>query len=160
MYVGPPWPASVVLFSDTRRLVVVRCSLCLQQPGCHQLAVCTGRLLSLEFTLLRVCTGTRLQARGPLGGLTYLGRRGYIHQGKRGHMQRANMVAGGTGITPVFQIIQVQWVQHVDLRDFSIHWCLKFMAVLARGSFFVSAPDRSGPSVVCPCFTVIRDLNT
>lgn len=51
--------------------------------------------------------GDRIDVKGPLGHFVYEGKGVFKHSGKRGAVKQMSMIAGGTGITPMFQIIKV-----------------------------------------------------
>ncbi|KAK3158319.1 hypothetical protein QOZ80_2AG0135570 [Eleusine coracana subsp. coracana] len=50
--------------------------------------------------------GSHVDIKGPRGRVEYTGRGTFLINGKHRHARRLAMVAGGTGITPVFQVIQ------------------------------------------------------
>lgn len=50
--------------------------------------------------------GDTIEVKGPVGHVHYLGHGRYMHNGAEHQTTRINMIAGGTGITPCFQIIQ------------------------------------------------------
>ncbi|CAM8942381.1 unnamed protein product [Rhodiola kirilowii] len=50
--------------------------------------------------------GARLDIKGPLGHIEYTGRGNFTVHGKPKHAKRLTMLAGGTGITPIYQIMQ------------------------------------------------------
>jgi NAD(P)H-flavin reductase len=50
--------------------------------------------------------GDSADMRGPFGRIEYIGRGRYRLQGKEHFMKRCAMVAGGTGITPMYQVIR------------------------------------------------------
>lgn len=49
--------------------------------------------------------GETIEVKGPVGSFVYTAPGSYTHKGKQGEVQRFNMVAGGTGITPMYQVI-------------------------------------------------------
>lgn len=51
--------------------------------------------------------GDSMEVKGPLGHFIYQGRGSYKHSGKAGTCRQLSMIAGGTGITPMWQVIQV-----------------------------------------------------
>lgn len=51
--------------------------------------------------------GDAIDVKGPLGHFIYTGRGEYRHSGHPGKTSHMSMVAGGTGITPMWQVIQV-----------------------------------------------------
>ncbi|KAK9815051.1 hypothetical protein WJX73_005946 [Symbiochloris irregularis] len=50
--------------------------------------------------------GDSIEVKGPLGHFIYTGRGEYRHSGHPGKTSQMSMVAGGTGITPMWQVIQ------------------------------------------------------
>ncbi|KAK9270429.1 hypothetical protein L1049_026008 [Liquidambar formosana] len=50
--------------------------------------------------------GSILDVKGPLGHIEYTGRGNFIVQGKNKFAKKLAMIAGGTGITPIYQVIQ------------------------------------------------------
>nr|CAB3447993.1 unnamed protein product [Digitaria exilis] len=50
--------------------------------------------------------GATIDIKGPIGHIEYAGRGGFVVNGERRFARRLAMVAGGTGITPVYQVIQ------------------------------------------------------
>lgn len=50
--------------------------------------------------------GDSMEVKGPLGHFIYQGRGSYKHSGKAGTCRQLSMIAGGTGITPMWQVIQ------------------------------------------------------
>lgn len=53
-----------------------------------------------------ISTGTILEIKGPLGHIEYIGNGNFLVSGKRKFSKRLAMIAGGTGITPVYQVMQ------------------------------------------------------
>ena len=51
--------------------------------------------------------GDSMEVKGPLGHFIYQGRGSFKHSGKTGTCRQLSMIAGGTGITPMWQVIQV-----------------------------------------------------
>lgn len=51
--------------------------------------------------------GDAIDVKGPLGHFIYQGKGAYRHSGHPGEATHLNMIAGGTGITPMYQVIQV-----------------------------------------------------
>ena len=52
--------------------------------------------------------GDSMEVKGPLGHFIYQGRGKFKHSGKAGTCRQLSMIAGGTGITPMWQVIQVR----------------------------------------------------
>jgi nitrate reductase (NAD(P)H) len=50
--------------------------------------------------------GATVDIKGPIGHIEYAGRGGFVVNGERRLARRLAMIAGGTGITPVYQVIQ------------------------------------------------------
>ncbi|XP_078444502.1 nitrate reductase [NADH] 1-like [Wolffia australiana] len=50
--------------------------------------------------------GGTVEVKGPLGEIEYLGRGNFIVGGERKRARKLAMLAGGTGITPIFQVMQ------------------------------------------------------
>lgn len=57
--------------------------------------------------LERMKLGDSIEVKGPLGHFIYDGRGKYRNSAKPGTARLMSMIAGGTGITPMFQIIKV-----------------------------------------------------
>ena len=55
----------------------------------------------------KMAIGDTIDVKGPLGHFIYKGRGGYSHHGKEGKVKQMSMIAGGTGITPMWQVVQV-----------------------------------------------------
>lgn len=49
--------------------------------------------------------GDTVEVKGPIGSFTYNSPGAYTFKGSAGTVKRINMVAGGTGITPMYQVI-------------------------------------------------------
>lgn len=63
-----------------------------------------GGLMSQHLESLPM--GSILDVKGPLGHIEYSGRGNFLINGKPRFARRLAMIAGGTGITPVYQVIQ------------------------------------------------------
>ncbi|RZS05992.1 hypothetical protein BHM03_00036574 [Ensete ventricosum] len=63
-----------------------------------------GGLMSQHLESLPV--GSTLDVKGPFGHIEYTGRGNFLVQGKPRIAKRLAMIAGGTGITPVYQVIR------------------------------------------------------
>ncbi|KAF8907162.1 hypothetical protein BGZ58_006223, partial [Dissophora ornata] len=50
--------------------------------------------------------GERITIKGPTGSFTYLGQGQYSHGSRKGKCLQIGMICGGTGLTPMYQIIQ------------------------------------------------------
>ena len=55
----------------------------------------------------KMAIGDTIDVKGPLGHFIYKMRGEYSHHGKEGKVKQMSMIAGGTGITPMWQVIQV-----------------------------------------------------
>ncbi|XP_073011271.1 nitrate reductase [NADH] 1 [Typha latifolia] len=63
-----------------------------------------GGLMSQHLDSLPL--GSPVDIKGPLGHIEYTGRGNFLINGKARFARRLAMIAGGTGITPVYQVIQ------------------------------------------------------
>uniref|UniRef100_J3LHH7 Nitrate reductase n=1 Tax=Oryza brachyantha TaxID=4533 RepID=J3LHH7_ORYBR len=63
-----------------------------------------GGLMSQYLDSLTL--GATIDIKGPIGHIEYAGRGAFMVNGERRFARRLAMVAGGTGITPVYQVIQ------------------------------------------------------
>lgn len=63
-----------------------------------------GGAMSQHLDGLRL--GDSIDAKGPLGHIEYMGRGVFELSGARTHAMRLALVAGGTGITPMYQLIR------------------------------------------------------
>ena len=50
--------------------------------------------------------GSEIEVKGPLGHIEYTGRGHFLVDGKQKKAKKLAMLAGGTGITPIFQVAQ------------------------------------------------------
>lgn len=55
----------------------------------------------------KMAVGDSIDVKGPLGHFIYKGRGLYSHSGREGQVKQLSMIAGGTGITPMWQVVQV-----------------------------------------------------
>ncbi|KAK8966240.1 hypothetical protein KSP40_PGU014245 [Platanthera guangdongensis] len=67
--------------------------------------------------------GAAMEINGPAGRIEYAGRGSFVIDGKTRRVTRVAMVAGGTGITPVYQIIRAMMREGDDL---GIRMCLVY----------------------------------
>ncbi len=67
--------------------------------------------------LERMKLGDSIEVKGPLGHFVYEGKGVFRNSGKTGSVRSMSMIAGGTGITPMFQIIKVR--VSADVCDYS-----------------------------------------
>ena len=65
--------------------------------------------------LERLKVGEAAEFKGPLGHFIYTGPGECSHSGKPGRVSHFSMIAGGTGITPMYQIMQVSPGHHLAL---------------------------------------------
>ncbi|KAL2467521.1 Nitrate reductase [NADH] 2 [Forsythia ovata] len=63
-----------------------------------------GGLMSQHFDSLPL--GSVLDVKGPLGHIEYTGKGNFLVHGKHKFAKKLAMIAGGTGITPVYQVMQ------------------------------------------------------
>ncbi|XP_057973752.1 nitrate reductase [NADH]-like [Malania oleifera] len=63
-----------------------------------------GGLMSQHLESLPL--GSVLEVKGPLGHIEYAGRGNFVVDGKQKFAKRVAMITGGTGITPIYQVIQ------------------------------------------------------
>ncbi|KAL4420023.1 hypothetical protein ABPG77_001273 [Micractinium sp. CCAP 211/92] len=54
----------------------------------------------------RLQVGDTIDVRGPYGEFTYLGSGRFTHKGREGRCSRINLLGGGTGITPLYQVMR------------------------------------------------------
>ena len=57
--------------------------------------------------------GETIDVKGPLGHFIYDGHSQFRNSGKKGTAKKMSMIAGGTGITPMFQIIKVIFLRRL-----------------------------------------------
>lgn len=55
----------------------------------------------------KMAIGDTIDVKGPLGHFIYHGRGSYSQHGHTGTVKQMSMIAGGTGITPMWQVIKV-----------------------------------------------------
>ena len=67
-----------------------------------------------------------IDVKGPLGHFVYYGNGKYRNHGREGKCTEMSMIAGGTGITPMYQVIQV--CNRCRCNDFcNVHlWCARW----------------------------------
>lgn len=63
-----------------------------------------GGLMSQYLDSLPI--GSSIEIKGPVGHIEYTGRGNFVVNGKQKFARRLAMIAGGTGITPMYQVIQ------------------------------------------------------
>ena len=94
------------------------CLTCFECPLCrsyvdawpHELLSCFAARQGGRMSqyLERMALGDTIDVKGPLGHFIYEGRGYYRSHGTPGFTTRMSMIAGGTGITPMFQVIKVR----------------------------------------------------
>ncbi len=67
--------------------------------------------------LEKMALGDTIDVKGPLGHFIYEGRGYYRSHGTPGFTSRMSMIAGGTGITPMFQVIKVRSTRVLRARS-------------------------------------------
>ena len=63
-----------------------------------------GGVLSQHFDKMQI--GDEIEAKGPIGHVTYNGRGNFLIHGKETKLSEVGLICGGTGITPAYQIIK------------------------------------------------------
>eukprot|EP01024_Parvocaulis_polyphysoides_P064799 TRINITY_DN7545_c0_g1_i10.p1 TRINITY_DN7545_c0_g1~~TRINITY_DN7545_c0_g1_i10.p1 ORF type:complete len:206 (-),score=19.76 TRINITY_DN7545_c0_g1_i10:15-632(-) len=63
-----------------------------------------GGLMSQHLDTLKI--GDTIDVKGPLGDFVYLGKGQYTFKNQEYHGKQISMIAGGTGITPMYQVIK------------------------------------------------------
>jgi nitrate reductase (NAD(P)H) len=63
-----------------------------------------GGLMTQYLESLQI--GSYIDVKGPLGHVEYTGRGNFVINGKQRHARRLAMICGGSGITPMYQVIQ------------------------------------------------------
>uniref|UniRef100_A0A7N0UMI4 Nitrate reductase n=1 Tax=Kalanchoe fedtschenkoi TaxID=63787 RepID=A0A7N0UMI4_KALFE len=63
-----------------------------------------GGMMSQHLDSLAI--GSKIDIKGPLGHIEYMGRGNFTVHGKPKQAKKLTMLAGGTGITPIYQIMQ------------------------------------------------------
>merc|ERR1712100_886502 len=63
-----------------------------------------GGVLSQHFESLQI--GDEIEVKGPIGHVSYKGRGDFLVHNKPVHLKEIGLIAGGTGITPCYQIIK------------------------------------------------------
>ena len=69
----------------------------------------------------KMAVGDSIDVKGPLGHFIYKGRGLYSHSGQEGQVKQLSMIAGGTGITPMWQVVQVRLLCPLQLFSPSAH---------------------------------------
>jgi nitrate reductase (NAD(P)H) len=100
---GKPCSRAYTPVSSDRDLGYVDVLIKVYFPGTHP-EYPDGGVMSQYLDSLQI--GDAVDMRGPFGRIEYLGRGRYRLQGKELCMKRCAMVAGGTGITPMYQVIR------------------------------------------------------
>ena len=94
----------------------------------------------LSQFLHEIPVGARLEARGPFGKILYQGAGHYtLTPHRRGHCLRIGMIAGGSGLTPMFQLLQAMRSDPTDPTEVVLLyanntlediWCRKELEIL------------------------------
>merc|ERR1712100_551649 len=63
-----------------------------------------GGVLSQHFDKMQI--GDEIEAKGPIGHVTYNGRGNFLIHGKETKLSEVGLICGGAGITPAYQIIK------------------------------------------------------
>lgn len=74
-------------------------------PADEHAAMLQGGRMSCYLESLKI--NDTIDVKGPLGHFVYYGKGKYRNHGKEGKCTEMSMIAGGTGITPMYQVIQV-----------------------------------------------------
>lgn len=77
-----------------------------------------GGKMSQYLDTLKI--GDAIDVKGPVGHMHYLGRGRYILEGKERFTSRINLIAGGTGITPCYQILKAVAKDAEDTTEVSL----------------------------------------
>lgn len=77
-----------------------------------------GGLMSQHLDSLPI--GSVLDVKGPLGHIEYTGRGNFLVHGKHRFAKRLAMLAGGTGITPIYQVVQAILKDPEDLTEMHV----------------------------------------
>ena len=100
-----------------------------------------GGLMSMHLDALR--PGASLHVRGPLGHIEYVGRGLFFVQDAEWRAADVGFVAGGTGITPVYQVLQAAAADAHDQTRMSLIYCNKTPAdILLRQELDALAAAR------------------
>ena len=90
--------------------------------------------------------GDTIDVKGPLGHFIYDGCGAFRNSGRKGFAKKMSMIAGGTGITPMFQIIKVSPVtvaspsRHEGIQA---ERCARQLTSICQGAY--SQPQPSAP---------------
>ncbi|KAI7900653.1 uncharacterized protein BX663DRAFT_458378 [Cokeromyces recurvatus] len=79
----------------------------------------------LTTTLDQIRIGEFVDFKGPLGEIEYFGNCQISLKGQRRHVDEISMIAGGTGITPMWQIIQALEKDNVNKPRISLIYCAR-----------------------------------
>jgi nitrate reductase (NAD(P)H) len=77
-----------------------------------------GGLMSQYLDSLSI--GSILDIKGPLGHIEYTGKGNFLVHGKHKFAKRLAMLAGGTGITPIYQVVQAILKDPEDLTEMHV----------------------------------------
>lgn len=82
-----------------------------------------GGLMSQHLDSLPI--GSSLDFKGPLGHIEYIGKGNFMVSGKNKFAKRLVMLAGGTGITPIYQVVQAILKDEEDLTEMYVVYANK-----------------------------------
>ncbi|XP_003601114.3 LOW QUALITY PROTEIN: inducible nitrate reductase [NADH] 2 [Medicago truncatula] len=77
-----------------------------------------GGLMSQHLDSMPI--GSTLDIKGPLGHIEYAGRGNFMVHGKHKFAKRLAMLAGGSGITPIYQVVQAILKDPEDLTELHV----------------------------------------
>eukprot|EP01025_Chloroclados_australasicus_P043903 TRINITY_DN4713_c0_g2_i1.p2 TRINITY_DN4713_c0_g2~~TRINITY_DN4713_c0_g2_i1.p2 ORF type:complete len:856 (+),score=123.10 TRINITY_DN4713_c0_g2_i1:117-2684(+) len=77
-----------------------------------------GGLMSQYLDLMKI--GDTIDVKGPLGEFVYLGKGEYSHKHEKKHTRYISMIAGGTGITPMYQVINAILKDSADTTQMAL----------------------------------------
>jgi nitrate reductase (NAD(P)H) len=77
-----------------------------------------GGLMSQHLDSMPI--GSTLDIKGPLGHIEYTGRGNFMVHGKHKFAKRLAMLAGGSGITPIYQVVQAILKDPEDLTEMHV----------------------------------------
>ncbi|GMH22423.1 hypothetical protein Nepgr_024266 [Nepenthes gracilis] len=80
-----------------------------------------GGLMSQHLDSLPI--GSILEVKGPLGHIEYTGRGSFVVHGKPKYAKKLAMIAGGTGITPIYQVMHAILKNPEDNTEMYLVYC-------------------------------------
>eukprot|EP00644_Phytophthora_capsici_P005116 jgi/Phyca11/524943/estExt2_fgenesh1_pm.C_PHYCAscaffold_10159 len=100
--------------------------------------------------------GQQIQIKGPLGHFTYFGQGNFSLEATNCHARKFGFIAGGTGITPVFQVIRAILENPNDQTKVALIYCVRLERdLLLRKELEVLQKLRPGQ---CRIFYTLSDL--